>query len=86
VCPSGKLGYATAVVHATLLLALLALFVFFAGRDLRFMDRYTHDQDRIAACCHRLMDTKGSAVSFCEYNALDRPGDSWEAFPPLARA
>jgi uncharacterized radical SAM superfamily Fe-S cluster-containing enzyme len=48
-----------------------------------FMDKYTYDQDRIAACCHHLMDTKGTPVSFCEYNALTRPNDPWDAFPPL---
>jgi uncharacterized radical SAM superfamily Fe-S cluster-containing enzyme len=48
-----------------------------------FMDKYSYDQDRIAACCHHLMDTKGTPVSFCEYNALTRPGDSWEGFPAL---
>jgi hypothetical protein len=48
-----------------------------------FMDKHTYDQDRIAACCHHLMDTKGTAVSFCEYNALTRPHDTWDAFPPL---
>jgi uncharacterized radical SAM superfamily Fe-S cluster-containing enzyme len=48
-----------------------------------FMDRYTYDQDRIASCCHHLMDTKGKPVSFCEYNALTRPNDSWDAFPAM---
>ena len=38
-----------------------------------FMDRHSYDQDRIANCCHHLMDTHGRAVSFCEYNALVRP-------------
>ncbi len=46
-----------------------------------FMDRFTYDQDRIAACCHHLMDTRGQAVSFCEYNARLREADSWERFP-----
>ncbi len=46
-----------------------------------FMDRYTYDQDRIANCCHHLMDTNGVATSFCEYNALLRPTDSWAKFP-----
>ena len=46
-----------------------------------FMDRFNYDQDRVSACCHHLMDTKGNPVSFCEYNALVRPRDSWEAFP-----
>jgi uncharacterized radical SAM superfamily Fe-S cluster-containing enzyme len=46
-----------------------------------FMDRFNYDQDRVSACCHHLMDTKGNPVSFCEYNALLRPRDSWAAFP-----
>jgi uncharacterized radical SAM superfamily Fe-S cluster-containing enzyme len=48
-----------------------------------FMDRHSYDQDRIASCCHHLMDTGGRAVSFCEYNALVRPRDSWSKFPLL---
>src|SRR5262249_14922922 len=49
-----------------------------------FMDRFSYDQDRVANCCHHLMDTQGRPVSFCEYNALIRPKDSWEAFPKLS--
>jgi len=48
-----------------------------------FMDRFSYDQDRIANCCHHLMDTGGRPVSFCEYNALVRPRDSWTKFPLL---
>jgi uncharacterized radical SAM superfamily Fe-S cluster-containing enzyme len=48
-----------------------------------FMDRYNYDQDRISACCHHLLDTKGNPVSFCEYNARLRPGDSWDSLPLL---
>jgi len=48
-----------------------------------FMDRHTYDQDRIANCCHHLMDQSGNATSFCEYNALLRTRDSWEAWPEL---
>lgn len=48
-----------------------------------FMDRFNYDQDRISACCHHLLDTKGNPVSFCEYNARVRPGDSWDSFPNL---
>jgi uncharacterized radical SAM superfamily Fe-S cluster-containing enzyme len=48
-----------------------------------FMDRFNYDQDRISACCHHLLDTNGNPVSFCEYNARLRPGDSWESFPLL---
>ena len=48
-----------------------------------FMDRYNYDQDRISACCHHLLDTKGNPVSFCEYNARLRPSDSWDALPSI---
>jgi 7,8-dihydro-6-hydroxymethylpterin dimethyltransferase len=48
-----------------------------------FMDRFCYDQDRIANCCHHLMDTEGRAVSFCEYNALVRQRDGWERLPRL---
>lgn len=48
-----------------------------------FMDKFNYDQDRISACCHHLLDTKGNPVSFCEYNARLRPGDSWNSFPML---
>lgn len=46
-----------------------------------FMDRFNYDQDRVSACCHHTMDTRGNLVSFCEYNALRRPGDDWKQFP-----
>ncbi|WP_161604558.1 radical SAM protein [Roseiconus nitratireducens] len=48
-----------------------------------FMDCYNYDQDRIANCCHHLMDTHGRAVSFCEYNALLRERDPWSDRPRL---
>jgi uncharacterized radical SAM superfamily Fe-S cluster-containing enzyme len=51
-----------------------------------FMDRFNYDQDRISACCHHLLDTAGRPVSFCEYNARLRPGDSWGTFPRLREA
>lgn len=44
-----------------------------------FMDRFNYDQDRVANCCHHLLDTGGHPVSFCEYNARLRQKDSWEA-------
>ena len=47
------------------------------------MDRFNYDQDRISSCCHHLLDTQGNAVSFCEYNALLRPTESWDQFPKL---
>jgi tetraether lipid synthase len=46
-----------------------------------FMDRFTYDLDRISACCHHILDTHGRPVSFCEYNARLRDGDSWSSFP-----
>jgi uncharacterized radical SAM superfamily Fe-S cluster-containing enzyme len=48
-----------------------------------FMDRFSYDQDRISACCHHLLDTRGNLTSFCEYNARLRPGDSWQHLPRL---
>ncbi|MCB1607801.1 MAG: radical SAM protein [Xanthomonadales bacterium] len=48
-----------------------------------FMDRYSYDQDRVSACCHHILDTHGQPVSFCEYNARLRAGDSWARFPQL---
>jgi uncharacterized radical SAM superfamily Fe-S cluster-containing enzyme len=50
-----------------------------------FMDRYTYDQDRISACCHHVLDTRGQLESFCEYNARHRAQDSWATLPQLAR-
>jgi uncharacterized radical SAM superfamily Fe-S cluster-containing enzyme len=48
-----------------------------------FMDRHSYDQDRVDACCHHLLDTKGNPRSFCEYNAVLRQRDPWSAFPAL---
>ena len=48
-----------------------------------FMDRFNYDQDRISSCCHHILDTRGNLVSFCEYNARLRQGDSWNGFPRI---
>lgn len=48
-----------------------------------FMDRFSYDQDRVSNCCHHILDTDGNAVSFCEYNARLRHGDSWQRFPRI---
>ncbi len=48
-----------------------------------FMDRHGYDQDRVDNCCHHLLDTKGNPRSFCEYNALLRTQDGWDALPAL---
>ncbi len=38
-----------------------------------FMDAYTYDQDRIDRCCVHIVGRDGEPVSFCEYNAINRP-------------
>lgn len=38
-----------------------------------FMDAYTYDQDRIDECCVHIVSRDGTPVSFCEYNAINRP-------------
>ena len=38
-----------------------------------FMDAYTYDQDRIDKCCVHIISAEGKPVSFCEYNAINRP-------------
>jgi uncharacterized radical SAM superfamily Fe-S cluster-containing enzyme len=38
-----------------------------------FMDAWTYDQDRIDACCVHILDRDGNPVSFCEFNAVNRP-------------
>jgi uncharacterized radical SAM superfamily Fe-S cluster-containing enzyme len=48
-----------------------------------FMDRFSYDQDRVSACCHHILDTRGNLASFCEYNARKREGDAWAHRPRL---
>jgi hypothetical protein len=50
-----------------------------------FMDRFSYDQDRISSCCHHILDTYGNLVSFCEYNARMRAGDTWQRMPKLEK-
>jgi hypothetical protein len=38
-----------------------------------FMDAWTYDQDRIDQCCVHILDGNGNPVSFCEFNAINRP-------------
>ena len=38
-----------------------------------FMDAWTYDQDRIDQCCVHILDRDGNPVSFCEFNAINRP-------------
>ena len=44
-----------------------------------FMDRYNFDYDRVANCCHHILNTQGELVSFCEYNTRLREADVWSA-------
>jgi 7,8-dihydro-6-hydroxymethylpterin dimethyltransferase len=37
-----------------------------------FMDAYTYDQDRIDECCVHVVRPGGRAVSFCQFNTLER--------------
>ena len=38
-----------------------------------FMDAWTYDQDRVDQCCVHILDKDGNPVSFCEFNAINRP-------------
>jgi uncharacterized radical SAM superfamily Fe-S cluster-containing enzyme len=38
-----------------------------------FMDAWTYDQDRVDQCCVHILDKNGNPVSFCEFNAINRP-------------
>ena len=51
-----------------------------------FMDRFSYDQDRVSACCHHILDTRGNLASFCEYNVRKRAADSWSHRPRLEGA
>lgn len=51
-----------------------------------FMDRYNFDYDRVANCCHHILDTRGELVSFCEYNTRLREADAWTAKRKLSGA
>lgn len=48
-----------------------------------FMDAHTYDQKRIAQCCTKILNERGEAVSFCEYNVFHRGRTSREAIVPL---
>jgi hypothetical protein len=37
-----------------------------------FMDAYTYDEDRIDECCVHVVGPGGRAVSFCQFNTLER--------------
>jgi uncharacterized radical SAM superfamily Fe-S cluster-containing enzyme len=49
-----------------------------------FMDAHTYDHKRIEQCCTKLLNERGEAVSFCEYNVFARGRKEAQAFIPLA--
>ncbi len=51
-----------------------------------FMDAPTYDKARIDACCTKILNERGAAVSFCEYNVFHRGRKSRAAVVPLAMA
>jgi len=48
-----------------------------------FMDAWTYDQDRIDQCCVHILDHAGNPVSFCEFNAINRPGLAAQSGPAV---
>ncbi len=48
-----------------------------------FMDACTYDQRRVDQCCTQILDHRGQAVSFCEYNVFHRGRKSRETVLPL---
>lgn len=48
-----------------------------------FMDAHTYDKKRIDQCCTKILNERGEAVSFCEYNVFHRGRKSRETVVPL---
>ena len=48
-----------------------------------FMDAHTYDHKRIAQCCTKIVNERGEAVSFCEYNVFHRGRSPKSALVPL---
>lgn len=48
-----------------------------------FMDAHTYDRRRIDQCCTKILNERGEAVSFCEFNVFHRGRKSREAVVPL---
>jgi len=47
------------------------------------MDAHTYDHKRIEQCCTKIVNERGEAVSFCEYNVFHRGRTSRAAVVPL---
>jgi hypothetical protein len=48
-----------------------------------FMDAHTYDHQRIRQCCTKILDERGEAVSFCEFNVFHRGRPVQDAPIPL---
>jgi len=48
-----------------------------------FMDAHTYDQNRVEQCCTKIVNERGEAVSFCEFNVFHRGLKNREAVVPL---
>jgi len=48
-----------------------------------FMDAHTYDHKRIEQCCTKIINERGEAVSFCEYNVFHRGRKSRDMIVPL---
>lgn len=51
-----------------------------------FMDAHTYDHKRIEQCCTKIVNERGEAVSFCEYNVFYRGRRPKNALVPLTMA
>jgi uncharacterized radical SAM superfamily Fe-S cluster-containing enzyme len=48
-----------------------------------FMDAHTYDLQRVRQCCTKILDARGEAVSFCEFNVFHRGRPAPDAPIPL---
>ena len=48
-----------------------------------FMDAHTYDHKRVEQCCTKILNERGEAISFCEYNVFHRGRKPREATIPL---
>ncbi len=48
-----------------------------------FMDAHTYDRKRIEQCCTKVLNERGEAISFCEYNVFHRSRKTRESTIPL---
>jgi uncharacterized radical SAM superfamily Fe-S cluster-containing enzyme len=51
-----------------------------------FMDAWTYDQDRVDECCVHIIRPGGTAVSFCQFNVLERARVNGESQGPTEQS